>query len=114
MAELRGVIGRIDSGQGLVGQLVADEDYGRTVSARLDSILADVGSILAKIDRGEGTLGLLLNEPELYDEATEVVGGLSDSRFLKWVARRMRNKDIKRRIEEYARELEEAEKAAAR
>lgn len=112
VAELRGVVGKVGSGQGLIGQMVVDEEYGRTMTARLDSALADLGSILEKIDRGDGTLGLLLNEPELYDEATEVVGGLSDSRFLKWVARRMRNKDMKRKIEEYAREVEEAEKAA--
>jgi phospholipid/cholesterol/gamma-HCH transport system substrate-binding protein len=112
VADLRDIVGKIDSGQGLVGQLVVDEDYGRTMTLRLDAALAAMTSILQKIDEGEGTLSLLLNEPRLYDEATEVVGGLSDSRFLTWVARRMRNKDIKRQIEEYAKEVEEAEKAA--
>ncbi len=112
VVELRDVVGKISSGDGLIGRLVVDEEYGRTMTARLDESLAHIASILDKIDRGEGSLGLLLNEPELYDQATEVVGGLSDSRFLKWVARRMRNKAIKQKIEEYAREVEEAEKAA--
>ena len=112
VAELRDVVGKINSGEGLVGRLVVDEEYGRTMTARLDESLTHIASILDKIDRGEGSLGLLLNEPELYDEAAEVVGGLSDSTFLKWVARRMRNKAIKNKIEEYAREVEEAEKAA--
>jgi ABC-type transporter Mla subunit MlaD len=113
VADLRDIVGKIDSGRGLVGQLVVDEDYGRTMTLRLDAALAAMASILQKIDEGEGTLSLLLNEPELYNDATEVVGGLSDSRFLKWVAKRMRNKDIKRQIEEYAKEVEEAEKAAS-
>jgi len=112
VVELRDVVGKIDSGDGLIARLVADEEYGRTMTARLDESLTHLASILDKVDRGEGSLGLLLNEPELYDKATEVVDGLSDSRFLKWVARRMRNKAIKKKIEEYASEVEEAEKAA--
>lgn len=112
VVELRAVVGKVNSGEGLMGRLVVDEEYGLAMTARLDESLTHIASILDKIDSGEGSLGLLLNEPELYDQATEVVGGLSDSRFLKWVARRMRNKAIKQKIEEYAKEVEEAEKAA--
>ena len=41
-----------------------------------------------------------------------VVGGVSDSRFLMWVAKRVRNKEIKQKIKAYAEELEQAEQAA--
>jgi phospholipid/cholesterol/gamma-HCH transport system substrate-binding protein len=111
VAAIAGLVGQLESGQGMLGRMLVDEEYGRTMTARLEAALADVNEILAKINEGEGTLGLLLNEPELYQDATDVVGGLSDSRFLKWVAKRMRNKEIKSKIEEYARELEEAERA---
>jgi phospholipid/cholesterol/gamma-HCH transport system substrate-binding protein len=112
VADLRSVLGKVESGQGLAGQLLTDADYGRTMADRLDAILADVGSILRKLDEGEGTLGRLINEPELYDQATDVVGGISDRRFLSWVAKRVRNKEVKAKIEEYIEELEKAEKAA--
>ena len=36
---------------------------------------ARLNSILAKVDRGEGTLGLLLNDPTLYEEVKQLVGG---------------------------------------
>ena len=114
VASARTLFGQIESGRGLVGRLVLDDEYGRTTTERVDAILADLSEILRKIEEGEGTLGKLLNEPELYDEATNVVGGLSDSRFLRWVARRVRNKEIKRKIGAYAEELEAAERAGGK
>ena len=36
---------------------------------------ARLNSILGKVDRGEGTLGLLLNDPTLYEEVKILVGG---------------------------------------
>jgi len=49
--------------------------------AEQDSVLQFVAaggrlnSILDKIDRGDGTLGLLLNDPTLYEELKILVGG---------------------------------------
>lgn len=111
LASARELIAGLEAGQGTVGRLLVDDEYGRTVTQRIDFLLADIASIVHKIETGEGTLGRLVNEPELYDEATDVMGGLSDSRFLKWVARRVRNKKIKRKIEEFADELERAQRA---
>jgi phospholipid/cholesterol/gamma-HCH transport system substrate-binding protein len=113
VADMRHLLGTIEAGQGFVGQLLVDEEYGRTMAARLDAIMADTGSIMRKLDNGDGTLGRLINDPELFDQATEVIGGISDRRFLTWVARRVRNKEIKQKIEEYVEELEKAEKAAS-
>ena len=38
-----------------------------------------LNSILEKMDRGEGTLGLLLNDPTLYEEVKLLVGGANRS-----------------------------------
>ncbi len=40
-------------------------------------------SILAKVDEGEGTLGLLVNDPTLYDDLEALVGGTKRS----WIVR---------------------------
>jgi phospholipid/cholesterol/gamma-HCH transport system substrate-binding protein len=40
---------------------------------------ARLNSILTKIDAGEGTLGLLLNDPTLYEELKRLVGGAGRS-----------------------------------
>ncbi len=111
VASLGEVAEKLRSGEGLAGKMLMDRAYGETMAARVDALVADLGDILRKIDEGQGTLGRMINEPELYDQATDVVGGLSDRRFLKWVARRVRNKEIKDKIEIYVEELEQAEKA---
>jgi phospholipid/cholesterol/gamma-HCH transport system substrate-binding protein len=41
-------------------------------------------SILAKIDRGDGTLGALVNDPSLYDDLKSLLGGANRNRVLKY------------------------------
>jgi phospholipid/cholesterol/gamma-HCH transport system substrate-binding protein len=40
---------------------------------------ARLNSILGKIDSGEGTMGLLLNDPTLYEDLKRLVGGAQRS-----------------------------------
>ena len=48
---------------------------------------ARLNSILAKIDRGEGTFGLLLNDPTLYEELKLLVGGANRSAVVRAMIR---------------------------
>jgi phospholipid/cholesterol/gamma-HCH transport system substrate-binding protein len=41
------------------------------LTARLDSLRASLQNASNKIDRGDGTLGKLINDPRLYDDAKE-------------------------------------------
>lgn len=43
----------------------------------LEETLSSLKTVLEKIDRGEGTAGKLINEPELYDQARETVEGIN-------------------------------------
>jgi phospholipid/cholesterol/gamma-HCH transport system substrate-binding protein len=45
---------------------------------RLDSFLANGDAVLAKLDRGEGTLGLLLNDPSLYRRGDSLLVSLRE------------------------------------
>ena len=103
---LRELVEGLRAGRGLAGRLITDEEWGRTQSERLAAMLADLESITSKIDEGRGTLGLLINEAELHNQATSVIGGVSDSEFLRWVARRVRDKNVKKQIEEWADKVE--------
>lgn len=44
-------------------------------------------SILAKIDRGEGTLGALVNDPTLFEDVKDLMGGAKRSSILKYFIR---------------------------
>lgn len=47
-------------------------------SARMDSASVSAASVFAKLDRGEGSLGLLLNDAGLYTRASEAVVGVEE------------------------------------
>jgi phospholipid/cholesterol/gamma-HCH transport system substrate-binding protein len=44
-------------------------------------------SILEKVDEGEGTIGLLLNDPTLYDDLKSLVGGAQRSLMVRSLIR---------------------------
>jgi phospholipid/cholesterol/gamma-HCH transport system substrate-binding protein len=103
-ASLERIAARIEAGEGALGNLlVADcNDAGRNLCQTLEHL----SSVTDKIDRGEGTLGALVNERTLHDSADEIVSGVNDSRFARWLLRHYRKKGIKA-------EDEAAEDAAA-
>jgi phospholipid/cholesterol/gamma-HCH transport system substrate-binding protein len=46
------------------------------LTVRLDSLRTSLQSVAGKVDRGDGTLGRLVNDPKLYDEAKQTVAEL--------------------------------------
>ncbi|MEQ1833605.1 MAG: MlaD family protein [Candidatus Eisenbacteria bacterium] len=46
------------------------------LTTRLDSLRAVLQSVSGKVDRGDGSLGKLVNDPKLYDDAKESVASL--------------------------------------
>ena len=49
--------------------------------------MARLNSILAKVDRGEGSLGLLLNDATLYEDLKILVGGAQRSTLVRALIR---------------------------
>lgn len=61
--------------------LLSDDQAGEDLKAALGHLR----SILEKIDKGEGTLGLMVNDATLYNEANTVLTGAKES----WVTRKV-------------------------
>lgn len=55
----------------------------------------ELQSILKKINQGKGTLGALVNDPGLYDEAKSLLGGMNRNRILRNVIRQSIQDDQK-------------------
>jgi phospholipid/cholesterol/gamma-HCH transport system substrate-binding protein len=71
LASLEDILDEVAEGKGLLHSLIyepTEQDLVVDASSRLDSILA-------KIDSGEGTIGLLINDPTLYADLKRLVGG---------------------------------------
>lgn len=54
------------------------------MSNELKGSLHSLHSIMAKIDRGEGTLGAIINDQSLYDDLKSLLGGANRNKVLKY------------------------------
>jgi phospholipid/cholesterol/gamma-HCH transport system substrate-binding protein len=93
----------LDKGRGLLPVLLHDETFATNFRQHLDGFALHLDSISQKLDRGDGTLGMLINDPALYDAANDIVVGINDSKTLKWLIRNRQNKGINDR---YNHEIE--------
>jgi phospholipid/cholesterol/gamma-HCH transport system substrate-binding protein len=93
-AALNRLVGRLEQGEGLLGRLMSDPEYSAALADDLSAVLRNVAEITDKINRGEGTLGALVNERVLHDGAEEVVAGVNDSKFARWLTRRYQKRGI--------------------
>ncbi|MBW2269157.1 MAG: MCE family protein [Deltaproteobacteria bacterium] len=79
MGSLANIMLEVESGDGLLHSLIYDAPAEQDVLMQFLAAGARLNSILGKVDRGEGTLGLLLNDPTLYEEVKLLVGGANRS-----------------------------------
>jgi phospholipid/cholesterol/gamma-HCH transport system substrate-binding protein len=71
--QLETLVARMNRAQGILPQLMEDQDYGRQVLENLRASSEDMRQILNKINDGQGTIGLLVNNPALYNKTTNLV-----------------------------------------
>lgn len=93
-AALKAFTVRLESKEGLIGRLLNDTEYSEKVAADLKDSIANVREITAKINSGQGTLGALVNERTLHDGMEEVVAGVGDSKFARWLMRHYQKQGI--------------------
>jgi phospholipid/cholesterol/gamma-HCH transport system substrate-binding protein len=94
-AALSRVAGQLENDRGLLGRLLNDPEYSEELAQDLRAILDNMAQITHKINTGDGTLGALVNERVLYDGAEEVMAGVNDSKFARWMLRHYQKKGIK-------------------
>lgn len=71
--ELHDLVARMDNANGLLPQLMQDRKYAGQVMSNLRRSSQDMREVLDKINSHQGTLGLLVNDPSLYDKTTNLV-----------------------------------------
>jgi phospholipid/cholesterol/gamma-HCH transport system substrate-binding protein len=101
-SSLKRVAANLESERGFVGKLLNDEAYSEKLATDLQTLMANLAEVSTKINQGEGTLGALLNERTLYDGMEDVVAGVNDSKFARWLMRHYQKKGIKTSPEQVA------------
>jgi phospholipid/cholesterol/gamma-HCH transport system substrate-binding protein len=81
---LEDILREVAEGEGLLHDLIYEEADTLAGLAAADERL---NSILEKIDAGEGTLGLLVNDPGLYADLQALLGGAQRSRVVRTLIR---------------------------
>jgi len=76
--QLKDILGRIDKGQGLIGELTSDSASGRQMKASIFETLDNVNRIAAKVEHGDGPLPRLLNDRALADRLASSIAGLDE------------------------------------
>ena len=76
------------------------------MSRDLRRLLENLEKISSGLERGEGTLGQLLEDPSLYEAVNDVVVGVNESRLLRWLIRNRQKKGIHQRYDETVEEME--------
>jgi len=71
--QLHDLVARMNTANGLLPQLMEDHRYAGEVMSNLRHSSDDMREVLDKINSRQGTLGLLINDPSLYDKTTNLV-----------------------------------------
>jgi phospholipid/cholesterol/gamma-HCH transport system substrate-binding protein len=87
LTTFEGILDEVAHGNGLLHSLVYEPLTEQDVVLEVLDAGARLNSILAKLDTGEGTLGMLLNDPTLYEDLKRLVGGAERSTVVKTLIR---------------------------
>jgi len=90
----------IAQGHGLLGRLSRDDEFGESLTRKIDEIAGHAASILGKIDRGEGSVGGIINDPAVYEGLKDIIAGVRKSRMGKGFVRHYEKKGAKLREDE--------------
>jgi len=101
-AALRRVAEGLESEDGMLGQLLSGDEDGQAFGNDLRRLVGNLAEISDKVNSGEGTLGALVNDRSLYDGMEDVVVGVNDSKFARWLLRRYQRKGIETQDEKAA------------
>lgn len=76
-------------------KLFIEERYGEELASNLLSISRSLDSILKKIDKGEGSVGALINDKEVYETLSLTSKGIQKSKIVKWYLEKKAKKAAK-------------------
>ncbi len=80
---LEDILLEVRDGEGVLHSLVYDTPREQDVVIEALQAGARLNSILGKIDAGQGSLGLIVNDPTLYEDLKRLVGGANRSRLVR-------------------------------
>jgi phospholipid/cholesterol/gamma-HCH transport system substrate-binding protein len=116
LIDVKAISGQIRGGEGLLHAILYDPAGGELVNnlsvasgsagdlmKDLSSAVKSVDNIVKKVERGEGSLGGIINDPTVYEDLKVILGGAKRSKTIKGLVRYT----IKKKKEEEVEETEQ-------
>lgn len=88
------------SGDGLLPMLLTDKAFAEEVSTDLRGLLEQLNSISEKLNDGEGAAAQFINDPQVYEAIQDILVGIDESKFLRWLVRSRQKKGIAKRYDD--------------
>ncbi len=91
LADIATALDRGDA-DALLPKLLHDDEYGERVGEEIAALLTNLRKIAEKINEGDGSAARLVNDETLARAIEDVVIGVNDSRFIKWLIQNRKKK----------------------
>ena len=83
LATMENILEEVANGQGILHTLIFESPDDQDLVMEVLEAGARLNSILAKVDRGEGSFGMFLNDPTIYEDLKILLGGAQRSAVLR-------------------------------
>lgn len=104
--DVQGMTADLETSQALLPRLLKDEEYGRQITAEVETVVERLSEASRRLTEGEGSVPKLLNDPQIYDAVNDIIIGVNESRILRWLIRNRQKKGIERRYEDTRKGME--------
>ena len=107
------LISQLEDGEGLLHRLLTDEAYAHALAEDLQKLLHNLRKVSGQLAEGEGTLGQLIQDPNLYQALDDVAVGVNESKLLRWLIRNRQKAGIEKRYDAAQKEQQPTGVSAA-
>jgi phospholipid/cholesterol/gamma-HCH transport system substrate-binding protein len=107
--DLASLVADVKDGGGLLSTMLFDKEYGAEVRQDIQQMIMNLRVLSDRLEQGEGTLGQLINDPQVYEAMNDIVVGIDESKMLRWLVRNRQKSGIKVRYEDQVETEEGAE-----
>lgn len=104
--EIGTTVAELREGEGLLKKLLTDKEYGDRISGDLEKLIGNLATVSDKLASGDGTAAQLINDPEVVEALNDILVGVDESRFLRWLIRNRQKKGLEERYKEEVEQME--------
>lgn len=94
------LVAEMSDGDGLLPRLISDEELAEELTTELRQLLGHLNEATEKLNKGDGSAALLLNDPSVYEALNDILIGVDESKFLRWLVRDRQKSGVRTRYEE--------------